>query len=176
MCDLVQPGRLALLGLVATFASACDANPPGTVDGPCGEAVVLDVSLGEFVDEEFVPFAPGRETSFFPSPQGGFGVLAVLEVNGVGAPDGSPAADLEIDVYLEDEHIGRFELTNAPLGCQNDGTAVFGGLLITLDQDRYATHDDLEQLDGKVARFVPHAKDPTGREATGEVSLTLRAD
>ncbi len=163
--------------LIATLcgAPACTGGGGGTGDADlCAASDAPTLTVGQGVGGSFVPYAEGEDVILTAAPQGGFGVVALIQTQGLVAGDGAYVG-LSFDLELNDANLGTFFVPQLPLLCRDEG---FGGLLsgvmAGLDPDMYQSNDDLLALDGAVVDIVAFVTDETASTATVRHPVTIR--
>jgi hypothetical protein len=158
-----------LLCVGACGGSLADTGPRGA----CLVDAEPEVRFGRAVDDEFVELDDRETLEAFASPQGGFGVLLDLQTEGVGTgPEHQVLVELEGE--LEGESIAVYVLDGAPLMCDEDGPGHWGTMLLTLDQDRFQTLDDLAGLADRDVHLRADVTDEAGNVASGERTIHIR--
>lgn len=160
--------------LLCACACACggpleDTEPRST----CLVDAEPDIRFGRDLGDGFVELDDREAIEAFASPQGGFGVLLDLQTRGVGSgPDHRVL--VEIVGELDGESIADYRLDGAPLMCDEEGPGRWGTMLLTLDQDRFQTLDDLEDLADRDVRLQAELADEAGNVAWGERTVHIR--
>lgn len=147
------------LALAICLSAGCTAgDTPDTRSGACFVDAPPEVRVGRYDDQSFSTLEDEAAIETLASPQGGFGILLYMETEGLSAePDHE--VEIEIDTLLGGERMGGFFLERAPLRCEGEAPGFFGGMLITFDQERYVTPEDLSELDGELIDVVAHVAD-----------------
>ena len=165
--------RLALASCLTTGGLSLGCTAGETLDTRSGECFVdapPEVRVGRFDNQSFSTLEDEAAVETMASPQGGFGIILYMETEGLSS-EPEHEVGIEIDTLLGGERMGGFVLDGAPLRCEGEAPGFFGGMLITFDQERYVTPEDLGELDGELIDVVVRVTD---EDDQAETTTTIR--
>ncbi len=167
--------RACLAGALSLMFLGCESDSGGSDDSDAcvSSQSAAFVSLGQGVGGAYEPFSDGEPVGLAVAPQGGFGVSVLIRTEGLAATEGS-VADVQLSVELDGELAGDFLLEGAALLCQPEENAgLISGVVVGFDPSRFATNDDLVDLDGKEVVLDVTVTDSEGNSAQARQPVVI---
>ncbi len=158
--------EFGVLLVVTLTVAACGSEE---LDPACQGQDTPTLELGQGVGGAFAPLMSGAQVGLTTAPQGGLGVTVLARTTGL---DLSEGVNFELGPEVDGQSAGNFTFSRR-IPCQGPEGGVLSGVVVGFDPIRYASNDDLLELDGKTVDLVVTATDAGGRAVTTKQSVVL---